>query len=71
MYGWKDRPCTNLHGMYRWFGVIPLGCEVFFPSFFVVIFGAFSCAFVGGVLRMISRGFWWVSRMRTLCLFGW
>jgi hypothetical protein len=24
--------------MYRWFGVIPQGGEVFFPSFFVVIF---------------------------------
>jgi hypothetical protein len=27
--------------------------------------------FVGGVLRTISWGFWWVSRMRILCLFGW
>jgi hypothetical protein len=26
--------------MYRWFGVIPQGGEVFFPSFLVVIFGA-------------------------------
>jgi hypothetical protein len=26
--------------MYRWFGVVPQGGEVFFPSFFVVIFGA-------------------------------
>jgi hypothetical protein len=25
--------------MYRWFGVVPQGGEVFFPSFFVVIFG--------------------------------
>jgi hypothetical protein len=40
--------------MYRWFGVVPQGCEVFFPFFFVVIFGALCCAFVGGVLRMIS-----------------
>jgi hypothetical protein len=30
----------NLHGMYRWFGVVPQGWELFFPSFFVVIFGA-------------------------------
>jgi hypothetical protein len=30
----------SLHGMYRWFGVIPQGGEVFFPSFFVVILGA-------------------------------
>jgi hypothetical protein len=26
--------------MYRWFGVVPQGGEVFFPSFFVVIFEA-------------------------------
>jgi hypothetical protein len=25
--------------MYRWFGVVPQGGEVFFTSFFVVIFG--------------------------------
>jgi hypothetical protein len=25
--------------MYRWFGVVPQGGEVFFQSFFVVIFG--------------------------------
>jgi hypothetical protein len=30
MYGWQARPCTNLHGMYRWFGVVPQGGEVFF-----------------------------------------
>jgi hypothetical protein len=29
-----------MYGMYRWFGVVPQGGEVFFPSFFVVIFGA-------------------------------
>jgi hypothetical protein len=29
--------------MYRWFGVVPQGGEVFFPSFFVVIFGALCC----------------------------
>jgi hypothetical protein len=40
MFGWQARPCTNLHGMYRWFGVVPQGGEVFFPSFFVVIFRA-------------------------------
>jgi hypothetical protein len=26
--------------MYRWFGIVPQDGEVFFPSFFVVIFGA-------------------------------
>jgi hypothetical protein len=25
MFGWQARPCTNLHGMYRWFGVVPQG----------------------------------------------
>jgi hypothetical protein len=54
MYGWQARPWTNLRGMYRWIGVVPEGCEVPFSSFFVVIFGAFWCAFVGRVLRMIS-----------------
>jgi hypothetical protein len=39
MYGWQARPCTNLHGMYRWFSVVHQGGEVCFPSFFVVIFG--------------------------------
>jgi hypothetical protein len=53
--------------MYRWFGVVPQGGEVFFPSFYVVI----SELFVGGVLRTISWGLWWVSCMRILCLFGW
>jgi hypothetical protein len=43
--------------MYRWFGVVPQGGEVLFPSFFVVIFGALCCAFLGGVLSMISWGF--------------
>jgi hypothetical protein len=71
MYGWQVRPCTNLHGMYRWIVVFPQGCVVLFPSFFVVIFGALCCDFLGGVLRTISWGFCWVSRMRTLCLFGW
>jgi hypothetical protein len=71
MYGWQDRPCTNLHGMYRWFGVVPQGGEVLFPSFFVVIFGALCCAFLSGVLSAISWGFLWVSHMRILCLFGW
>jgi hypothetical protein len=40
MYGWQARPCTNLHGMYRWFDIVPQGGDVFFPSFFVVIFRA-------------------------------
>jgi hypothetical protein len=71
MYGWQARPCMNLHGMYRWFGVVPHGCVLFFTSFFVVIFWTLCCDIRGGVLRMISRGFCSVSCMRTLCLFGW
>jgi hypothetical protein len=71
MYGWQARPCMNFHGMYRWFGMVPQGGEVLFPSFFVVIFGALCCAFLGRVMSMISWGFSWVSRMRILCLFGW
>jgi hypothetical protein len=71
MYGRQARPCINLHGMYRCFGVVPQCCVVLFPSFFVVIFGDLCCDFLGGVLREISWGFCWVSRMRTFCLFGW
>jgi hypothetical protein len=54
MYGWQARSCTNLHGMYRWFRVVPQSCEVLFPSSFVVIFGALCCDFLGGFFRMIS-----------------
>jgi hypothetical protein len=65
MFGWQARPCTNLHGMYRWFGVVPQGG---FPALICV---DFRSSFVGGVLRTISWGLWWVSCMRILCLFGW
>jgi hypothetical protein len=54
----------TFHGMYRRFGVVHHGG---FPVSFVLIFRALF----SGVLRMISWGFWWVSRMRFLCLFGW
>jgi hypothetical protein len=36
----------NLHGMYRWFGVVPQGCVLLFPSFFVVISELFVVIFV-------------------------
>jgi hypothetical protein len=71
MYECQARPYKNHHGMYRWFGVVPQGFVLLFPSFFVVIFRALCCYFLGGVLRTISWGFCWVPRMRTLCLFGW
>jgi hypothetical protein len=35
--------------MYRWFGMVPQGCEVLFSSFFVVIFRALCCDFLGGL----------------------
>jgi hypothetical protein len=54
MYGWQARPCMNLHGMCRWFSVVPQGFVLPFPSFFLLIFGALCCDFHGGVLRMIS-----------------
>ena len=54
----------TFHGMYRRFGVVHHGG---FPVSFVLIFGALF----GGVLRTIFWGFWCVSRMRSLCLFGW
>jgi hypothetical protein len=41
--------------MYRWFGVVPQGGEVFFPSFFVVIFGALC---------------WWSFKDDFLLFFG-
>jgi hypothetical protein len=54
MYGWPARPCTNLHSLYRWFGVVPQGCEVLFPSFFVVFFGALCWrSFENDVLRFL------------------
>jgi hypothetical protein len=34
--------------------VVPEGCLVLFPSFFVVIFGDLCCDFLGGVLWEIS-----------------
>jgi hypothetical protein len=56
MYGWQARSCTNLHGMYRWFGVVPQGCVVLFPFFFVVLLRALGCDFLSGVLRTILLG---------------
>jgi Na+-driven multidrug efflux pump len=68
MYGWQARPCTNLHGLYRWFGVVPQGCEVLFPSFFVVFFCALCWrSFEDELLRFLVG----VTCMRILCLFAW
>jgi hypothetical protein len=38
MIGRKARPCTNLFGMYRRFGVVPQGLDVLF---LFVLFGEF------------------------------
>jgi hypothetical protein len=37
--------------------MVPQGCVLLFPSFFVVIFGALCCDFRCGVLRTFSWGF--------------
>jgi hypothetical protein len=78
MYGWQARPCTNLHGMYRWFGVVPQGWEVFFPSFFVVIFRAFCwqsfeddfLGFLVGVTYEDLVPFWLVTLPPNLSWIG-
>jgi hypothetical protein len=41
MIGRQDRPCMNLLGMYRCFGVVPQGFVVLFP---VVLSGDFRSA---------------------------
>jgi Na+/proline symporter len=55
--------------MYIWFGIVPQGGEVFFPSFFVVIFGAlcwrsFEDDFLGllvGVMYEVLVPLWLVT----------
>jgi hypothetical protein len=56
MLGWQARPCMNLHGLYRWFGMVPQGLVLSHPFSFLVIFGALSCDSLGGVLRVFSCG---------------
>jgi hypothetical protein len=46
MYGWQARPCMNLHGMYRWFGVFFQVLVLPFPSSFMVILEPFVVIFV-------------------------
>jgi hypothetical protein len=41
MIGRPARPCMNLCGMYRLFGVVPQGLDVLFP---VVLGGNFRCS---------------------------
>jgi hypothetical protein len=43
MIGRQARPCVNLFGMYRWFGVVPQGLDVSFPF---VLFGDFWIPFL-------------------------
>jgi hypothetical protein len=68
----QARPCMNLFGIYRCFGMVPQGLVVFLPFF---LFGDFRGLFLefqwgsfGGVSLWDSC---WMSRMRTLCLFTW
>jgi hypothetical protein len=56
-YTINTRPCMNLHGMYRWLGVVPQGLVLSLPLSPLVIFGALSCDFLGIVLRVFSWGF--------------
>jgi hypothetical protein len=50
----EARPCMNLHGMYRWFGVVPQGLFELFPIF---PFWWFSEPFLGDFLIVILRPF--------------
>jgi hypothetical protein len=54
MIGWQARLCMNLHG--TWFSVVPQGLVLSLPFSYLVIFGALSCDFLGGVLRVFSFG---------------
>jgi hypothetical protein len=50
MIGWQARPCMNLRGCIDdsvWFLVLSLLFSI------LVIFGALSCDFLGGVLRVL------------------
>jgi hypothetical protein len=48
MIGRQARPCMNLLGMYRLFGVVPQGFVVLFS---VVLGGDFRCPLLVGFLR--------------------
>jgi hypothetical protein len=64
------RAYYDLVWIYRWFSVVPQGCVVF-----PVFFGDFRSSFLWFSWRSFEgvflRDSCWVSRMRTLCLFGW
>jgi hypothetical protein len=44
MIGRQARPCMNLHGMYRLFGMVPQGLIVSLPF---SLFGDFRSSFLG------------------------
>jgi hypothetical protein len=50
----EARPCMNLHGMYKWFSVVPQGLIVFFLFF---PFWWFSEPFLGEFLMDVLRPF--------------
>jgi hypothetical protein len=57
MIGRQARPCMNLCGMYRWFGVVPQCLDVLFP----VLGGDFRSP-----LLVISLGCFWDLSLRDL-----
>jgi hypothetical protein len=57
MIGRQARPCMNIFGMYRSFGVVPQGFVVLFPVVLVVIFGALSWWFSRCVFGTLFLGF--------------
>jgi hypothetical protein len=58
MIGRQSRPCMNLCGMYRCFGVVPQGLVVFFP---VVLGGDFRSP-----LLVVFLGILWGKFVGTL-----
>jgi hypothetical protein len=70
MIEWQTKPCMNLHGMYRWFGVVPQGLIVSIPFF---LFADFRSLFGRYFVRQIwecfgGRGGW---RIGLVLPFSW
>jgi hypothetical protein len=72
MIGQKLDLVWTFHGMYRWFGVVPQGLFVFLPFF---LFGDFRSLYLRISVRSFGgislRDSYWMSHMRTLCIFSW
>jgi hypothetical protein len=62
MIGCQARPCMNLHGMYRWFNVVPQGLVLSFSvsfwwfskPFLVTLLAEFSGCFLAGFLLGVT-----------------